>query len=54
MRRSYVVFCLLGLALLGTGSPAAGEPLASADANWDGIKVHLMAVERKGSVLSVK
>ncbi len=54
MSRLFAISCLLCLALLGAGSPAASEPLASADANWDGIKVHLMTVERKGSVLSVK
>ncbi len=54
MRRFYATFCLLVLVFLGAGSPAASEPLASADANWDGIEVHLMTVERRGSVLSVK
>lgn len=40
------VFCSL---------PAVGaEPVASADSNWDDVEVHLMSVERKGSVMTVK
>jgi len=37
-----------------TSSAAAAKPIASTATNWDGVTVHLMSVERKGSVLTVK
>jgi hypothetical protein len=42
---------LLALVL---ASPAAAAPIASADTNTPGVSVDLMALERKGSVLTVK
>lgn len=44
-------------ALLAPAAPAQAapaEPLASAPANWPGVEVSLMALERKGNVLTVK
>lgn len=43
--------------ILGLWLPAlalAAEPLATVETNWDGVLIHLMTVERKGPVLTVK
>ena len=42
------------LAPAGPAGAAAAEPLASAPTNWGDAEVALMAVERKGNVLTVK
>jgi hypothetical protein len=38
-----------------TGQPAsAAEPIMTAETNWDGITVHVMAVVRRNNVLTIK
>jgi hypothetical protein len=52
--RTAVFLAVAGLFLAIGGVAFAAEPLASAETNWDGVVLDLMAVERKGSVLTVK
>jgi hypothetical protein len=41
--------------LFYSSSPvAAGEPIATAETNWEGVTVHVMSVVRKSNVLTVK
>lgn len=47
-----VLFVAMGLLL--TPPARAAEALASAETNWNGVRLDLMSVERKGSVLTVK
>lgn len=52
-----VLAALSTLALLAPAAPAhaaPAEPIASAPTNWPDVDVALMAVERKGNVLTVK
>jgi hypothetical protein len=43
------------LSVLCAGPPvSAAGPIMSAETNWDGITVHVMSVERRNSVLTVK
>ena len=50
------IVALLALAALPAAPlhAASTQPLASAPTNWDGVELALMAVERKGNVLTVK
>lgn len=48
----FTVAVLLAPAAPAQAAPA--EPLASAPTNWDGVEISLMALERKGNVLTVK
>lgn len=48
----FTVAGLLAPAVPAQAAPA--EPLASAPTNWDGVEISLMALERKGNVLTVK
>jgi hypothetical protein len=50
------IVALLALAALPAApvDAASTQPLASAPTNWDGVELALMAVERKGNVLTVK
>ena len=56
MSRSALCLCLLTLAVAALPAPpaAAAEPIATAFTNWDGVTVHVMTVERRNSVLTVK
>lgn len=50
------LLCLV-LACVAAALPAAAapaEPIAFAPTNWPGVELHLMSVERKGNVLTVK
>jgi hypothetical protein len=42
------------LAMLAVAAPAAAASIGSADSNTPGIRVELVSLERKGSVLTVK
>lgn len=44
---------VMGL-LLAPPPGRAAEAMASAETNWDGVRLDLMSVERKGSVVTVK
>jgi hypothetical protein len=45
---------LLAAAAAGLAEAAPPQPIASAPTNWNGVTIDLMAVQRKGSVLTVK
>lgn len=52
MRRQLVILMLAASVLAGPAG--AAEPLASVETNLEGLSFDVMAVERKGSVLTVK
>ena len=53
MRKLTVTLVAATAALLLTPTFAA-EPIATVETNWDGISIDVMALERKGSVLTLK
>jgi hypothetical protein len=56
MRRANHTCLVVLLAAVATGlvEAAPPQPIASAPTNWNGVTIDLMAVQRKGSVLTVK
>jgi hypothetical protein len=49
-----VVALCAAVAPWAAAQTAAAKPLATVDTNWEGVTIDLMAVERKGSILTVK
>ena len=54
MRLRLLGIASLAAVLLPALATAQAQPIRSVDTNWDGIGLDLMAVERKGNVLTVK
>jgi hypothetical protein len=54
MRLRPLVLAALAVILLPAIAAAQAQPIRSVETNWNGIGLDLMAVERKGSVLTVK
>ncbi len=54
MMRKLTVILALAFGALFLNPAFAAEPIATVETNWDGISLDIMALKRKGSVLTLK
>jgi len=51
---SVLAFVMLAILTAPGGTVQAGEAIATAETNWQGVEVHVMNLDRRGAVLTAK